>query len=132
MTKLSLALSSCVTNVVQVETYAERLRQHFSISMEKYPDILISLTEAVNNAIVHGNNEDLKKQVLIQTQKTGKGITIMVSDEGPGFNPQSLPDPTCIENICECGGRGVFLMKELCDQVSFDNNGSTVKLSFVI
>jgi serine/threonine-protein kinase RsbW len=132
MAGLSLALSSCITNVVQVEQYAESLQKHYSISLDKYPDILISLTEAVNNAIIHGNNQDLEKQVLIQSQKTQKGLVIMVSDEGSGFNPQNLPDPTCQENICECGGRGVFLMKELCDKISFDNNGSTVKLFFSI
>ncbi|MDG2448975.1 MAG: ATP-binding protein [Saprospiraceae bacterium] len=132
MTELSLALSSCITNVVQVEQYAESLQKHYRISLDKFPDILISLTEAVNNAIIHGNNQDLEKQVLIQSQKTQKGLVIMVSDEGTGFNPKNLPDPTCQENICECGGRGVFLMKELCDKISFDNNGSTVKLFFAI
>ena len=132
MTELSLALSSCMTNVVQVEKYAEKLRSQYQISMDKYPDILISLTEAVNNAIIHGNAQDLQKQVIIQSQKTSRGIVIKVSDEGSGFNPNNIPDPTCDENICECGGRGVFLMKELCDKISFDDNGSTVKLFFAI
>ncbi|MEE9371440.1 MAG: ATP-binding protein [Saprospiraceae bacterium] len=132
MTELSLALSSCITNVVQVEKYAEQLQQHFRISTDKYPDILISLTEAVNNAIIHGNNGDLHKKVIIQSQKTPKGLVILVSDEGAGFNPHNIPDPTCAENICECGGRGVFLMKELCDKITFNNNGSTVKLFFFI
>ena len=132
MTELSLAVSSSIKNVVQVEQYAERLKKHYRISVEKYPDILISLTEAVNNAIIHGNNEDGKKQVIIHSSRTSKGLIIIVSDEGKGFNPNNLPDPTCNEQICKCGGRGVFLMKALCDKVSFDNNGSTVKLFFSV
>ena len=95
MTELSLALSSCITNVAQVEQYAERLQKQYHISLDKYPDILISLTEAVNNAIIHGNNQILEKKVIIKSQKTIKGLVIKVSDEGPGFNPQNLPDPTC-------------------------------------
>lgn len=132
MTELSLALSSCITNVVQVEKYVENLKTRFHIGMDKYPDILISLTEAVNNAIIHGNQKDLNKIVKIRSHKTALGLLIQVSDEGRGFNPNNLPDPTCAENICECGGRGVYLMKELCDKISFDNNGSTVKLFFSI
>jgi serine/threonine-protein kinase RsbW len=132
MSELSIVVSSSIKNVVQVEQYAEKLKNYYSISLEKYPDILISLTEAVNNAIIHGNNQDRKKRVTIHSTRTPKGLVIIVSDEGNGFNPNNLPDPTCPEQICECGGRGVFLMKELCDKVSFVNNGSTVKLFFTV
>ena len=132
MRKLSLMVSSSVQNVSEVEGFAEKVRKHYGISLDKYPDILISLTEAVNNAIVHGNNGDSQKMVSVASVKTTKGLWITVSDEGNGFNHDSLPDPTSPENLCKVGGRGVYLMKELCDNLSFDNNGSTVKLFFFL
>jgi len=132
MTRLSIVVSSSIKNVSAIERFAEQIRRHYEISTEKYPDILISLTEAVNNAIVHGNNEDSKKLVSVASSKTKNGLVITVSDEGNGFNHSCLPDPTTPENICACGGRGVFLMKELCDRISFVNNGSTVKLFFSV
>ena len=130
MNKLSLVVNSSTQSVSKIEHFAETLRDQFGVGVEKYPDILISLTEAVNNAIIHGNNGDTKKQVCIVSLRTQKGITITVSDEGAGFNYSSIPDPTSADNICNCGGRGVFLMRELCDNISFVNNGSTVKLFF--
>ena len=132
MTELSIVVSSSIKNVSAIERFAEKLRKHYRISTDKYPDVLISLTEAVNNAIVHGNNEDSKKLVYIASVRINNGLLITVSDEGSGFNHTCLPDPTSPENICACGGRGVFLMRELCDRISFTNNGSTVKLFFSV
>ena len=132
MTELSLVVSSSIKNVSEIEQFAERIRHHYQISTARYADVLISLTEAVNNAIIHGNNQDCEKLVSIASARTKSGLLITVSDEGKGFNHLKIPDPTCSENICSCGGRGVFLMKELCDKISFVNNGSTVKLFFTV
>ena len=92
--------------------------------------MLVSLTEAVTNAIVHGNNGDVSKSVKIQLEKSGDNFIIRVSDEGRGFDPNTLPDPTKGENLFKTGGRGVFLMQKLSDTVRFHNNGSTVEMFF--
>ena len=94
--------------------------------------MLISLTEAVTNAITHGNHYDENKVVQINLQKKSDTIAIRVSDQGCGFDPESVPDPTCDENICKCGGRGVFLMQRLCDQIHYKDNGRTVEMHFKI
>ena len=132
MTKQSLELPSCVSSICELERFVNSVSQTYRIKEEKYPNILISLTEAVNNAIVHGNKKDIRKCVKVLFNKTPKSITFIISDEGNGFNPLSLPDPTAPENLECCGGRGVFLMKQLADDVNFSNNGSTVEISFEI
>ncbi len=130
MIKKMIKIASNPNNILEVENYLKGLTTEFSICKDRYPDILISLTEAVNNAIIHGNNSDEKKYVKINLEKSSKGLAFKVSDEGFGFNPDSLPDPTKPENVECCGGRGVFIMKKLCDNVSYQNNGRTVKMFF--
>ena len=125
-----LIIPSKATSISAVENYVRDLARFYKINQDVYPNILISLTEAVNNAITHGNNGDENKRVEIFLQRTKAGLKFRVCDEGHGFNPKSLPDPTAPENIECCGGRGVFLIKQLSDRVSFSDNGSTVEMHF--
>jgi serine/threonine-protein kinase RsbW len=125
-----LSISSNPNNILEVESYLKKLDFDFSFDSEKYADILISLTEAVNNAIIHGNKGDESKYVHIHVREKGNGISFCVTDEGIGFNPGRVPDPTCAENIECCGGRGVFIMKALSDEIVFDNNGRSVEMYF--
>jgi serine/threonine-protein kinase RsbW len=126
------SISSNPNNILEVESYLKKLNIDFSIDSEKYADILISLTEAVNNAIIHGNKSDESKFVHIHVRQKRNGISFCVTDEGKGFNPGRVPDPTCSENLECCGGRGVFIMKALSDDISFDNEGRTVEMFFNI
>lgn len=129
---LVLKLPSEPSSIGAVESFVKDLVSRFDIKQEKYPNILISLTEAVNNAIIHGNNHDHQKYVNIRLNKSDNILSFRVSDEGNGFNHIDLPDPTAPENIECCGGRGVFLIKHLSDRVLFYNNGSTVEMQFNI
>lgn len=128
----SLTLPSCTTSICRLEELVQVISTKYSIAPDKYPDILISLTEAVNNAIIHGNKHDMSKEVEIEWCKTKKGISITVRDQGHGFNPQAVPDPTHEERLHCCGGRGVFLMKQLADDVHYLNNGNTVEIHFCV
>ncbi|MBX2815867.1 MAG: ATP-binding protein [Saprospiraceae bacterium] len=126
-----LKLSSCQESICKLEYFVQRVTEQYGIAQDRYPDILISLTEAVNNAIIHGNEEIKGKNVLINHRYQKKeGLTFEVSDEGKGFDHNNLPDPTRIENIECCGGRGVFLIRQLSDRVRFVNNGRTVIINF--
>ncbi len=125
-----LVLPSKVASISKIETFVQKLSEKYDIGEDQYPNILISLTEAVNNAIIHGNNKDESKQVNIALEKCDTGLTFLVSDQGSGFNPSNIPDPTSPENVDCCGGRGVFLMKELCDKLRYKNNGRTVEMFF--
>lgn len=128
-----LKISSCPSNIRVVEGFVQHLCQEMNVRQELYPNILISLTEAVNNAIRHGNNLDENKQVEICiVEKESNQICLRVSDEGRGFNINDIKDPTIEENIFRLGGRGVFLIRELADEVHFLDNGSTVEMAFKI
>ncbi len=132
MPNKTLKLPSCSKSICQLEQFIGVVAHKYNINDERYPDILISLTEAVNNAIIHGNKEDRSKYVNVKLAKTQEGLSFWISDEGPGFNPKHVPDPTAPENIGCCGGRGVFLMKQLADRVVYHDNGSTVEILFSV
>lgn len=125
-----LRISSHPGNIRQVERFVRNICEEHRIREALFPNILISLTEAVNNAIIHGNNQDETKYVEVQSVCNPRSLSLKISDEGVGFNPNNIKDPTAEENICCDGGRGVFLIKELSDRVIFLNNGSTVKIEF--
>ncbi len=128
----TLKIPSTPEQIRHLEAYVKELASIHNISDELYPNILISLTEAVNNAIIHGNNNDGSKYVDICFDKKEQTFEFKVSDQGKGFNPSSVPDPTLPENIECCGGRGVFLIKQLSDRVNFLDQGSTVEICFDI
>ena len=127
-----LKFTSDPGNVSKVEPFVDSLVMRYNLSPDKQCNILISLTEAVTNAIVHGNCRQENKTVEVKTRKERDRIALRVTDQGAGFDYDNLPDPTAPENLCKCGGRGVFLMRQLSDNIRFFNNGSTVEMIFKI
>lgn len=125
-----LTIASNPNNLLEVENYLRDIKSDLRIDEMRFPDILISITEAVNNAIIHGNKADESKQVCINMEEKETGLAISVSDEGKGFDPADIPDPTSPENIECCGGRGVFIMSRLSDKLTFKDNGRTVHMFF--
>jgi len=117
-------------NIALAEKLIDEACQAHGVHESHYGNILIALTEAVNNAIHHGNRLDPAKSVGLGYQVKEDKIVFVVSDEGPGFDFQHLPDPTDPQNIEKPHGRGVFLMRALADNVEFSDNGSTVVMAF--
>ena len=112
-----------------VERTVSEICSTIHIADEQYGNILLALTEAVDNAIVHGNKSDLHKKVHISCHYEPHDLIFSVSDEGQGFDFEHISDPTVLENPAE-EGRGLFIMKHLADKVEFKNKGNTVLLSF--
>lgn len=127
-----LILKSDPQKISEVEYFIKSFAQDLDINEDIYPNILISVTEAVNNAIIHGNEGNIEKDVIIQLSTSGAILTIIVSDQGSGFNPKNIPDPTLEENIDKLGGRGVFLINQLSDMVFYKNDGRTVEMRFYL
>lgn len=125
-----LDMTSTSDNMRLVERLVEDVCDVFNVHEDNYGNILIALTEAVNNAIYHGNQGNPEKRIKIGFESGEKNIKFSVSDEGIGFDFNSLPDPTDPLNIEKLNGRGVFLMKNLADKVEFNNNGQEVMLTF--
>ncbi|NJK83090.1 MAG: ATP-binding protein [Saprospiraceae bacterium] len=127
-----IVLSSQQGEIKRVEKFVSQIANELKVNADVYADMLVSLTEAVNNAIIHGNRRDRSKKVEVYVEKSIKDIIFRVCDQGKGFDYKSLPDPTAPENICTCGGRGVFLMQQLCDKIKYLDNGRTVEMRFRI
>jgi serine/threonine-protein kinase RsbW len=126
----SVSFDSSIDNLSLAESLVDEVCSKCNLHEDHYGNILIAVTEAVNNAIKHGNKDTLAKKVTIDVQESDTEIRIKVNDEGNGFDFNNLPDPTSPENIQKESGRGIFLMKSLADDVIFENNGSQVILSF--
>jgi serine/threonine-protein kinase RsbW len=92
-------------------------------------DVEIALREALANAVLHGNKQDAEKKVHISARvRPGKGFSIVIKDEGCGFEPTHVPDPTTVENINSAKGRGIRLMNAFMDEVRFEHGGTQVGL----
>ena len=113
-----------------VEKVIDDMKLEYGIHEDSYGNILVAVTEAVNNAIMHGNKCDPSKKVKVYYEVDGDRIMFSIADEGIGFDYYNLPDPTAPENIEKPTGRGVFLMKHLADQVIFSDNGKVVEMYF--
>ncbi len=88
----------------------------------------VGLTEALANAMLYGNGYDPSKRVRVEVLMGDGTITARITDQGSGFDPAAVPDPTCPENLLKPGGRGLFLMRKLLDEVSFNAEGNSVTL----
>jgi serine/threonine-protein kinase RsbW len=125
-----IKIESKIGNLRIVENAIDEISAEIGIKQDNYGKILVSTLEAVNNAIVHGNKANLSKSVRIKISFKRNILKISVSDEGPGFKPKEVPDPTSPENIENIQGRGVFLMSKLADKIEFNKPGNKVTMFF--
>ena len=91
-------------------------------------NLRVSLTEALSNAMLYGNGRDPEKRVRVEVVVREWEIEARITDQGVGFNPRRIPDPTAPDNLAKSRGRGLFLMRELMDEVYFNEQGNKVTL----
>lgn len=127
---LNIEIASKLDRIPEVESMIDKVSEELGLNEDHYGNILIAVTEAVNNAIIHGNKYSDSKKVKVEVKKDVGAIVFTISDEGSGFDYMNLPDPTAPENLEKPDGRGIFLMKNLSDGVAFDSNGSKVSITF--
>ena len=125
-----IKIESKIANLRIVEKAIDEISTELGLKKDNYGKILVSTLEAVNNAIVHGNKANESKIVEIEFSYQRKTLKVSVSDEGTGFKPKEVPDPTKPENIQNLSGRGVFLMSKLADEIEFNEQGNKVTMSF--
>ncbi|NMC99478.1 MAG: ATP-binding protein [Bacteroidales bacterium] len=122
--KNKIQFPSKIENISIIERLVDELTQQYQINSEIYGNMLVSMVEAVNNAIIHGNKLDENKSVKVEYEIENGIFTFSIKDEGNGFDYKKLPDPTTPENIEKPHGRGIFLISHLVDELSFEDNGS--------
>ena len=125
-----LNIASRTESLREVEKMVDEVSTECSMSTKVYGNVLIATLEAANNAILHGNKLDERKDVIIKFHWDTENLELVVTDQGKGFNYRSIPDPTAPGNVEKVNGRGVFLMEKLSDKISFKENGRKVSLQF--
>lgn len=124
---LSLRLPSELGRVEEaVELVAAHCQPHFVDPHAVRFNLRVALTEALANAIIFGNGEDPAKEVSVRVALGPHAIELEVSDEGNGFDWHELPDPTLPENLLKPDGRGLFLIRELVNEVRFNSDGNSI------
>lgn len=126
----TLIIQSEVANISLVERLIDDISAKYQLHDDVYGKILLAVVEGVNNAIVHGNKLDSLKFVSIQYIVNEEFIEFIITDEGQGFDINTIPDPTKPENIEKTHGRGVFLMNHLADEIQFMDGGNKVSMKF--
>ncbi|MDX1639525.1 MAG: ATP-binding protein [Balneolaceae bacterium] len=126
----TLTLPSSFDEIQKVESFVRDLQDWIGFSEELYENVKLALSEAVTNAIVHGNQEDKAKKVYITAYREDDLLQISIKDEGDGFDPGTLPDPLKEENLLNVGGRGVFLIEQFSDDATYSENGTKLTMRF--
>jgi serine/threonine-protein kinase RsbW len=128
----TLQLPSKPESITLLENLIEQIADKHQISEDTFANMMTCLNEVAINAIVHGNKLDESKKVIINAEVEAKRVIWTITDEGPGFDYDHLPDPTAAENLESLTGRGVFIVKQLADQCIFNSSGNEVELHFKI
>ena len=132
MKSIKISIPSLIDNIQVIESFIDNAKEDFEINDDMYGNIMISVTECISNAIIHGNQSNAAKMVHLKLQMQPGLLKCSIEDEGNGFDFSNLPDPTEPENIEKLGGRGIFLMRNLSDDVKFEENGKKTILSFYL
>jgi len=132
MKSIRIDIPAIPENIRMIESFIDNARDQFPMDDDIYGNIMISVTEAVNNAIRHGSKMNPELSVSLSLSLDDQSLKFKIQDSGTGFDHHHLPDPTQPENIDKPTGRGIFLMKHLADEVQFLDEGRIVELSFYI
>jgi serine/threonine-protein kinase RsbW len=114
-----LEIESDPNNLITVEEFVNYFAIDLNIDKEKMQGLMLAVTEATTNAIKHGNKSDPNKKVHISVDKQNNKLFIKIKDEGKGFDPAQVPDPTHPDNLLKDSGRGLYLMKFYMDDVQY-------------
>jgi serine/threonine-protein kinase RsbW len=125
-----MTLASNPRNVARVEKFLEKVHGHVPLDEIQMHKVMVALTEAVNNAIVHGNKANKQRKVCVTCEILPGWLLFVVNDQGKGFKPEKVANPLKEENLLRETGRGIFLMRTLMDRVEFEalKNGYQVRL----
>ncbi|WP_291779500.1 ATP-binding protein [Cecembia sp.] len=130
MKSIKISIPSIIENIKIIESFIDNARDKYAIDDDIYGNIMISVTEGVTNAIIHGNRLDSSKKVHLELKLDDEQIEFTITDEGRGFDYAHLQDPTAPENLEKAGGRGIFIIKHLADDVKFEDEGRKAVLTF--
>lgn len=127
--KETITVTSDTANLPDVADFAERIGIEAGLGESEVDDLAIAVTEAVTNAIAHGNKGEITKNVTITLEITRSFVSAEIRDEGNGFDPEMIRDPLNAENLLNDSGRGILIMRELMDEVKIEPSKSGTLIS---
>ncbi|NWF49236.1 MAG: ATP-binding protein [Ignavibacteriaceae bacterium] len=118
--KYSLEIESDPNQLITVEEFVNYFSRDIGLNEDQINGLMLAVTEATTNAIRHGNKNDQTKTVLINVTANQNILKVVVKDQGVGFDPKDVPDPTDSENLLKDSGRGLYLMRVYMDDLQFN------------
>ncbi|MEW5842268.1 MAG: ATP-binding protein [Bacteroidota bacterium] len=104
----------------ELEEFIIEIAQKSNLNKDKFNSLALSFSEAASNSFLHGNKLDKKKKIKITVKVNEEKITLIIKDEGKGFNINTVPDPTKPENILKDSGRGIHIMRSFLDELKYN------------
>jgi serine/threonine-protein kinase RsbW len=129
-TLLKMVLGSDLSELGKVEEFVDQIVNASQADEELTGSIMLLLSEAATNGIIHGNKQIPGKEVILEARISDTQVIITITDEGDGFNPEEVPDPLAEQNLLKPSGRGLYLMREYADDVQYNEKGNQLKLTF--
>ena len=129
--RVSLVLDSSLASVDKVERTAEEYAVLAGFDEDTVPNIAMAVREAAVNAVLHGNAYDPAKKITASFETTAESLIVKIADQGPGLNPDAVPDPLAPENILRGSGRGIFLIRAFMDEVHFRDTHPGTELTLI-
>ncbi len=122
-----IVIKSEISELKKVESFLRKVFEECKISMENFNNVLLCISEAVINSIQHGNKNDRNKTVSVEIDCKERLMIIAVKDEGEGFDPGNISDPTIKNNIKKESGRGIHIIRALTEQFEYNHEGNYVQ-----
>ena len=130
---LNRSFRSELSELEQLPPFLEEVEETFTLNDDVKARLMLVLSEALTNAILHGNKLESDKLAEVEVwMENNEKLCIKVKDEGSGFDPDKLPDPLEDDNLLKPSGRGVYLMREYADYVSYNDKGNILTIRFLL
>lgn len=127
-----LVLHSSYEELDKLENFLNNLQENLKFDNDFYARLMLTVSEAATNGVVHGNKLNADKTVTLIASASNNNLVISIHDQGEGFVPEEVPNPLAEENLLKTSGRGVFLMKEYADEVKYEDEGRKLVMTFVL
>lgn len=124
----NVEIESNPNNLITVEEFVNYFCKDINLTDDQLANVLLAVTEATTNAIIHANKCDQSKMVTIDVKVNETKLVVKIKDEGEGFDPTDIPDPTEPENLLNESGRGVYLMRVYMDSVEYNLTPSGMEI----
>jgi serine/threonine-protein kinase RsbW len=128
----SLVLPSNRKEISKFESLLVEINNEFGMAMEKFINFQIASSEAIVNAIVHGNKQNPDKKVHVDIDTANETLKLVIKDEGEGFEVDKLPDPTDESNLFKESGRGIYIIRSLVDEFKIESNSSGTTMVLIM